>query len=227
MCFSAEASFSASVVLGVVGVVTVKKITQPNQLAFACIPFLFAFQQFIEGILWLSLSHKELDFLQPICTYLFLIIAQIVWPTWVPLSIMFLEKDVKRKKTLDVILAIGITLSLYLTYCYIFYDVSAEIDCNHIKYNLDFPHSKDLIWLTGLFYFIPTVVSTFVSSVKRMQILGMTILISCILTRLVTLEYFISIWCFFAAIISIMVLLIIIRLKKSTKWTGWLFHLKS
>ncbi len=214
MCFSAEASFSASVVLGIAGVLTVKKVKEPSQLAFACIPFLFGFQQLTEGVLWLSLTHKELSFLQPFSTYLFLIIAQIVWPTWVPLSILLLEKNEKHKKTLHFILGIGVGLSIYLTYCYLFYDVRAEISSHHIKYDLDFPHTKHLLWLTALFYFIPTVVSAFVSSVKRMHFLGTTILISCVFTKLFTTTYFISIWCFFAAIISVLVLLIIIGLNK-------------
>ena len=201
MCFSAPASFSASLILGVVGVITVKKVQTPSQLAFACIPFLFSFQQFTEGVLWLALTHKEFAFLESISTYLFLIFAQIIWPTWVPLSIMFLEKDAKRKKAFYFISGIGILLSLYLTYCFIAYDVQAEISNHHVKYNLDFPHTQHLLWLSALFYFIPTVLSTFVSSVKRMQILGMAILLSSVITRLFTLKYFISIWCFFVIIV--------------------------
>lgn len=226
MCFSAEASFSASVVLGVVGVIAVRKVKDSSQLAFACIPFLFSFQQLCEGVLWIALSNKEYAFLEPVTTYLFLIFAQIVWPTWVPLSILMLEKEAKRKKALFIILGIGALLSLYLTYCFIFYDLHAEISNHHIKYNLKFPHTDDLLWLTAIFYFIPTVVSTIISSVKRMQILGMIILLSCLITRLFTLQYFISIWCFFAAVISVMVLFIMIRLQKSTKWSGWLSSIK-
>ncbi len=217
MCFSAEASFSASVVLGIVGAITVKKVKEPSQLAFACIPFLFGFQQFCEGILWFSLTHKEYAFLQPISTYLFLIIAQIVWPTWVPFSIILLEKNQTRKKTLYIILALGILISIYLTYCFLFYDVQSEISNHHIKYTLNFPHTTHLLWLTALFYFIPTVVSAFVSTVKRMHFLGTAILLSCVITRYFTTHYFISIWCFFAAIISVLVLMIIIGLQKKTK----------
>ncbi len=127
MCFSSEASFTASAVLAVIGIVTVKKVNHPSQLAFASIPFLFSLQQLTEGIVWVSLSHKELAFLQSTSTYLFLIIAQIVWPTWVPLSILMLEKNEKRKNALRLILGIGLGLSLYLTFCYLFYEVNAEI----------------------------------------------------------------------------------------------------
>lgn len=219
MCFSAEASFTASAVLGVIGIITVKKVNHPSALAFACIPFLFSVQQLSEGIVWVSLSNKEYAFLQSISSYLFLIIAQIVWPTWVPLSILLLEKNEKRKNALRLILAIGVGISLYLTFCFLFYDIDAEISMHHIKYNLNFPHSKHLLWLGGLFYFIPTVVSTFVSSVKRMHFLGTFIMLSCITTLLFTTKYFLSIWCFFAAILSVLVLLVIVNLKESTQET--------
>ncbi len=214
MCFSAEASFTASAVLGVIGVITIKKAKEPSQMAFASIPLLFSFQQFTEGMLWLALLNKEFAFLQSIATYLFLIIAQIIWPTWVPLSILFLEKEILRKKVLYIILGMGGILSLYLTYCYIFYDIQAEISDHHINYNLNFPHEKNFLWLSAIFYFVPTVISTIVSSVKRMQILGMIVLVSGLLTGLFALKYFISIWCFFAAIISVLILMIITQLQK-------------
>ncbi|MBL0048243.1 MAG: hypothetical protein IPP32_09145 [Bacteroidetes bacterium] len=217
MCFSAQASFTASAVLALVGIASVKKVSLPAQTAFACIPFLFAFQQFTEGLLWLSFTHPEFSYLKSASTYSFLIVAQIIWPTWVPLSILFLEQNIKRKRVLTYILSLGILLSLYLSYCYIIYPIHAEISGHHIKYNLEFPHTQNLLWLSAFFYFIPTVVSTLVSSVNRMQILGITILTSCIITRIITPKYFISIWCFFAAIISVLVLVILKDLKKSTE----------
>lgn len=221
MCFSAEASFSASIVLGIVGYVAVKKTQSQSELPFASIPFLFAFQQFCEGILWLSLTNTEFAFLKPISTYLFLIFAQIIWPTWIPYSIMLLENVQKRKTILLITFIIGLLLSIYLTYCFIFYDISAEISEHHIKYNLAFPHIEKYIWITGFFYLVSTIVSTLVSSKMGMKLLGSCILLSSILTHLFTANYFISIWCFFAAIISVLVLLVIINLLKSTKWSEW------
>ena len=227
MCFSAEASFGASIVLAVVGTIAVRKVDVRSQLPFAFIPFIFAFQQFSEGILWLSFHHEDLFFLRTISTYTFLIFAQIVWPTWVPISILLLEKEANRKKMLYITLGCGILLSSYLAYCYLFYDVKAEVSNHHIQYDLHFPHTAHYLWLTGLFYFIPTVISTIISSVPRMRILGLIILLSCLLTRMFTLNYFISIWCFFAAIISVMVAFIMSGLHKSTRWTEWFSKLRS
>jgi hypothetical protein len=49
MCFSATASFSASIVIGTLGVVTFKKSKNSNLKFLGAIPFLFAVQQFTEG----------------------------------------------------------------------------------------------------------------------------------------------------------------------------------
>jgi hypothetical protein len=59
MCFSASASFGASLVLSVIGVATIKNTRHREQLPFASIPFVFAVQQFSEGVLWLTLPYSD------------------------------------------------------------------------------------------------------------------------------------------------------------------------
>lgn len=87
MCFSAEASFGASVIIVSIGVVAVKKSTTVPQRIFALIPFIFGVQQFTEGILWRSLDHPGLSRWTNMSTYTFLFFAQVVWPIIALLSI--------------------------------------------------------------------------------------------------------------------------------------------
>lgn len=54
MCFSATASFIAGVSLSALGAATVKKAELKAEIPFAMIPLLFGVQQIIEGMLWLS-----------------------------------------------------------------------------------------------------------------------------------------------------------------------------
>jgi len=56
MCFSASASFAGGAVLTTIGVASVSKVSDPKQKLFAEIPLLFAFQQFAEGVVWLTLK---------------------------------------------------------------------------------------------------------------------------------------------------------------------------
>ncbi len=203
MCFSATASFGASVVLGTIGVVTLTKVKEPAQVPFAIIPIMFAAQQFTEGILWIGLSDPAHISWRHFPVYMFLVFAQLIWPVWIPFSISLMEKNKARLRILRGFMAMGIVISLYLLYCLFRYPVSAEIRSHHIHYTLDFPLA--LVWISGIIYFIPTVMSLFVSSVKRMPLLGLIILFSFVITKVFFQDYLISVWCFFAAIISLVV----------------------
>jgi hypothetical protein len=216
MCFSAGASFGASIMLGSVGVLTLRKVKQTSQVPFAAIPLMFAVQQVAEGVLWIGLSDPDHTSWSHFPVYIFLMFAQIIWPAWIPFSILLLEKNRARRRLLAVMLAMGLTISTYLAYCLFVFDVSAEIRGEHIHYTLNFPIPLKLSLLTSILYFIPTVISLFVSAEKRMWILGMAILLSFISTQVFFEDYVISVWCFFAAILSIVVLWITSRLTNMT-----------
>jgi hypothetical protein len=114
MCFSANASFISGSVLTIIGVATVMKAKTPfRAAAFGSIPFIFAIQQYSEGFVWLSLTNSSYQGLQQISTYIFLIFAHITWPTWLPFSILLLEKKGQRKNILFLLLGAGIVLSVY------------------------------------------------------------------------------------------------------------------
>lgn len=215
MCFSASASFVASGVLMVVGTAAVKSSKSPSSLPFAAIPILFSVQQFIEGLLWLALTNPEYAGWQNGSTYAFLIFAQVVWPSMAPLSIFLLEKNGKRRKILSAILAVGIVVSIYLGYCLITYPVAASASSNHVLYLLDYPHKGT--YYVAIFYMAATVIPAFVSSVDKMRLFGLTILISVIITQLFFKDYLISVWCYFAAILSVIVVFIINDLKKASR----------
>lgn len=135
--------------------------------------------------------------------YLFLIFAQVVWPVWVPWSILKLEDNPGKIKTLRGFVWLGSLVSGYLAYCLYHYPVQADVIGYHIHYTLNFPLA--LTPLSGIVYFIPTVISPFFSSSKRMPILGIAILGSYIFTKLYYKEHIISVWCFLAAILSVLV----------------------
>jgi len=100
MCFNANVSFGAGVVIGIIGIATIKKIKTPSQLAFASIPLIFAIQQFMEGVLWLALEQPDNLLKQEMATYTYLIIAQCIWSIFVPFSIFAFGKRRKKKKNI-------------------------------------------------------------------------------------------------------------------------------
>lgn len=75
-----------------------RKVHKPSQIVFACIPLFFAFQQVTEGILWLVIGDTKYAWLQTTATFVFLIMAQVIWPLLVPLSVLLMEKRGCEKK---------------------------------------------------------------------------------------------------------------------------------
>lgn len=215
MCFSASASFGAGIILSAISVSTIKKVEKPSQIYFASIPLLFCVQQLSEGFLWLALTQSTYASFQDITTYIFLFFAQILWPVWLPFSLFKLENNSRIKQKMKLFLGIGILVSSYLTYCLISFDVKAEIVGYHISYSQDYPilfgNYGDLL------YILATTVPPLISSIKRMWTLGVIIFISYIITLLFYTDYVISVWCFFASIISVAVLYLIMQMKHSSK----------
>lgn len=207
MCFSAEASFGAGALLSIVGIATIKIVKTRSLLPFACIPLVFAFQQFSEGIIWLSFKNPNFLSTQQLAVYNFIIIAQVIWPVLVPLSILQMEKERTQKKILSILLGIGIILAAYHMVCLLIYKISTDVSNHHIFYILDFPKISRV--LEGTFYLIPVILSPFVSSRKGMRLLGMLIFSSFLISVLFYKDHVISVWCFFAAVTCIVVYSII------------------
>ena len=200
MCFSAEASFAGGIIISAIGIVTVREVHKPSQLVFASIPLFFGLQQVVEGSLWLTIQNPEFVNLQRIGTYFFLIMADFLWPTIIPMAVLLMEENRKRKRILKILLAMGISLSLYYAYCLLFFNVTPQIMGYHIQYNTTFP--KSLSMPAFITYLIVSITPLFISSIKRTHLLGILMFLSCLVTAIFFTQYLTSVWCFFAALIS-------------------------
>ncbi|MHB1278046.1 MAG: DUF6629 family protein [Bacteroidia bacterium] len=211
MCFSASASFGASVLLSFIGVASLKKVQSPNQFPFASIPLIFAVQQAFEGFVWLSFSNPAFEEYGSGSSYIFLLFAQVVWPVWVPYSILILSPKEQRTWLQKGFLLAGTVVSVYLGYCLLNFPVKVYILGYHIAYDQSFP-AKPALFI-GALYLLATIAPILFSRLSRMWVLGILILISYLVTALLYSDYIISVWCFFAAIIGVVILAIVAKFK--------------
>ncbi|MCX6251876.1 MAG: hypothetical protein NTX61_14130 [Bacteroidetes bacterium] len=200
MCFSPEASFAGGVVISAIGIFTILKVHKPSQIIFASIPLFFGVQQIAEGFLWLTLPYPEYLIFQKISTYLFLMMAEVIWPVMIPLSVLLMEKNTRKRKIVWAMLGLGISVSMYYGFCLLFFHVTPRVNGFHIKYFTDFP--QFMANVAVIVYMIATITPLFISSIKRMFILGILMSLSCLITVLFFRLYLASVWCFFAALIS-------------------------
>ena len=229
MCFSATASFGASAVLGIIGTVSVAKAKTNPQRVFTTIPLIFFLQQLSEGLLWLSLKDPDMAPLQSFFTYTFLVFAMAVWPFWIPYSVRLLEKDPKQKKNMNAFVATGAIVAIGVGVILFQYPVQAItplcLSCpvssspqiiHHIHYEFAIPSLvKKLIVAFSVLYIAATIVTPFLSGIKKMKWLGIVFLASYLFAISFYSGFVISVWCFFAALLSFVVLWIILDLRKA------------
>jgi hypothetical protein len=206
MCFSATASFTAAAVIGSVGIVTLRSAAvKPDHriLALAAFPMLFALQQVVEGLLWLDLAAPEPGALRGVLVHAFQGYAEVFWPVFAPLAALLIERERGRRILISICLVIGLALSAYLLVAMIGHPYQASVGDGHIVYRNDFRYP------TGIEapYVVATTLSLLLSSAKEVQRLALVILIGFAVAYVSFHHAYISVWCFFAAIASVMVYL--------------------
>src|SRR3954468_9462948 len=148
LCFSVGASFGASAVIGIVSIACFSRARTPAQRIWACIPLFFAIQQFLEGVLWLSLINPAYKDYYSVGMYGFLLFAQVIWPAMIPITAYAPEPEGSRKKVLKLFLAVGAAVAAYHLFCLLRYPVRATAQPDHILYQQFYP--KALLGISGI-----------------------------------------------------------------------------
>lgn len=201
MCFSATASFSTSAVLGVVGVATVMHVRHAKELPLALTPLIFAAQQAIEGFLWLSLPQQT-GLTLPL-TYFFLFFALLWWPVYAPLAILWLEDIPWRKMMIALFAALGMVAGLFQYGIFLARPKAAEI----INACIYYPNNQSYHYAVIIFYALATVGAGLISSKRIVNVFALlTGLFAIIAWYFYTVD-FASVWCYFAALASVILYL--------------------
>jgi len=211
MCFSAQASFIGAGVLTVIGLVTIASIHTRRIIPFALAPLIFAVQQALEGIVWVTLNTGQTtSTLHRIGVYGFLSFVGMFWPLWAPISLWLIEPIKIRRHLLIGTLIFGILVAAASISQFVHSIPTAHILNHHLVYStLDRPFNTFRGTCVTIFYLIATVGSFLISSVPLMWLAGLIVGAAWVIT--ITLYYFAfgSLWCFFGALASMMAYLIV------------------
>jgi hypothetical protein len=201
MCFSATANFVGGGVLGGLGAISLAKVKHRRELLFASIPMLFAAHQLIEGFVWLGLDGT----LSPQATHYlseaYMLYAQGLLPFLLPLSVLLFEPDGLSRRRMLPFLLLGTMISIYALWALAAYPLQTYIRENSIAY-INQGTNKTII----ASLYIATCGSLFFSRVKAMVIFGAVNLAILLLVTAVKRYAFTSMWCAYAAISSLIIL---------------------
>jgi len=215
MCFSATGSFALSGVLAMIGATSIARNSSKLHRMFAAIPLLFAAQQGAEGFVWSTLDGSH-PLLNGLAVSAYLGIALVVWPIWVPLAFRLIEGDPRRRRALGLSLCAGVVVASTALLLILRYPPFAQIKGHSINYQYggrdDAP--RQLLYVLG--YVVPTVIPFFISTFRMARLLGVVLTSSLLAAIVVQRDALTSVWCFFAAILSGLILVALDREQRGT-----------
>jgi hypothetical protein len=222
MCFSAEASFAAASALLPAGgyCVGVAARKRPDHLPLAVVPLLFGLQQFCEGLVWVGLERGDPSLVRA-SSLAFLAVALGVWPFWVSLSVLPLEGRTEARRFLKASAVAGLALG-----CALYLPMALDADKwlrvsvtqHSITYNpMGLPAFQLLAheyWdaAYGTLVLAPLFVAPLGGGFAVFRTL---LVVSIAVTFLVFHHAFVSVWCFFAAVLSLQLCFTFFRLGKT------------
>lgn len=228
MCFSATVSYSTAVVLVSTGLYALQQSRrlQAPYWMWALIPVLFGLQQVFEGLVWQALEAGNAH---AVVRYAlgFHFFSHFLWLWWLPLSSYLVEPGqtskikILRKRVFAGCAMFG-AFAGTLVYSVMLYHpewMSVAVREHSIVYNFTAPYRSDIhipitpVMLYGFIILVPLLFS----SLRQIRIFGGLVALSIVLASMAYNKAFVSVWCFFAALLSFYLIIMIRHLVAETK----------
>jgi hypothetical protein len=203
LCFSATANFVGSGILGAIGVATLKEVRHRREFLFAAIPCLFALHQFTEGFVWLGLNHTLGPAAAHHAAAAYMLYAQGLLPFLLPLSVLLIEPTQLRQRRMMGFLILGALLAIFCLWGLI----ADPLDVYAQDHGIVYLNAMTTTTAVAVLYVIATCGALFFSGFRGLVLLGSVNLAGLLVVMLVRRYEFTSIWCAYAAVVSIIIYL--------------------
>ncbi len=225
MCFSATASFVSAGALTPLGLLSVRLASGHNpsrEMPLALLPVLFASQQALEGLVWLGLeAPAPWATLRP-AALAYLGFAFALWPIWIPWSALrlaahragrWLQRLYRVLMGLGVLVAGALWIPLLLNPALI----NPIVRHGSIDYQVQGSWAeRPDHWAVTLLYLLIIGLPLLLHPCWRLRWLGVALMLAFVLAQLAFLHAFSSVWCFFSALLSALVLWILLGEQPAT-----------
>ncbi len=216
MCFSSSMSYATATILVITSFYTLRqgRHRQAPLLMLALVPLFFGIQQGFEGLVWQTLNDGRADKAVPYAL-VFHFFSHFLWMWWFPLCSYLAEYRSVRKKLFAAHTIVGITIGgLVYTQLLLHPEwLVVGVKYYSITYDISVPPSDfiDIPIPASAIYSFIILVPLLLSSHRHLRVFGVLVTASMILASLVYGYALVSVWCFFAAVLSLYLAYIIHR----------------
>jgi hypothetical protein len=188
-------------VLGSIGVATLTEVRHRRELLFAAMPCLFAVHQFTEGFVWLGVDHRLPAIFTHDAGAAYVLYAQGLLPFLLPLSVLLIEPTVRQRRRMLAFVTLGGALALYILWGLIAYPLQVYAAGHGIVYLNQISTTE----MVAVLYVIATCGALFFSGFRDLIVLGWLNLVGLLVVMEVRRYEFTSLWCAYAAVVSVII----------------------
>jgi len=188
----------AGVVIGGIGLDAIRHVRQRSDLPLACLPVLLGAHQLVEAFVWWGLYGSIPHGLGRAAMWTYLVIAFVVIPVFVPLTVGSLESGRRRLSSL-LFVVLGAVVATTLAHAMWRGPVSATIEDRHIRYGVHLAQGG----LVVAIYVAATCGSMLWSRRAEIRWFGAANLVAVGLLAWLSTSGFVSLWCMWAAVTSV------------------------
>ncbi|OBH24615.1 hypothetical protein A5692_04525 [Mycobacterium sp. E342] len=182
-----------------VTVATLREVKHWREVPFALLPTVFAAHQFIEAAVWpnsvVSAGAAQLA----VRAYVF--IALPLLPALVPLGILMLEPRGARLRVAP-FAVLGAVVAAYLAFAVLTQPIGVTTCPHALEYHEDV--NDPYLW--AVLYVVAVIGPAVMSGYRSITVFGWANLVGLIVVATLYLQAFASLWCIYAAVLSVLVL---------------------
>ena len=201
MCFSSQADLIGGVVVSAIGVDALRHVGNRRELPIASLPLLLGGHLLVETFVWWGLEGRVPAELGTAAMWIYLLIAFVVLPPYVPLAIMAIEPSPERRALLVPVALLGAAVGLVLLITMLRGPVEVYLGANHLSYDIGLRNGPLIVTL----YVVATCGALLLSSHLYIVVFGLINLPVVVLLALLNTNGFASLWCAWAAVMSVLI----------------------
>lgn len=180
---------------------TLRHVREPRALLFASLPMLFAVHQLTEGFVWLGLEGRIGKVALDHVAFLFMIYAQGILPFLLPLAVLLMEPRGPRRAAVLGLTAVGALVGVWNIIGVVGFPSRVFVEHHSIAYRNPLTGSFSISCL----YVLATCGALLLSTHRGVRSYGLVNVIALTVAQLFKEYAFASVWCFYAALLSIMI----------------------
>lgn len=207
VCFSRTADLVAGTALVPVAALTLRQVRYPRELWFAMLPAIFAVHQFLEVAVWAGLDGEVSPGTANLAMRAYLFIAWPLLPVYMPLAVMMLEPPGRARRWAVPFVALGAVVSIYLGFVVLANPVQVIRHPYGLEYLTVVQHP--LLW--AVLYIVAVIGPPLMSGYRSIVAFGVLNLVGLIVVAVFYFNAFASLWCVFAGVSSVLMLVHMIR----------------